>query len=373
MVDIALLSLAVFFGAVSGSQTALIQGMRQIKNLAKVSIIGGLFGTIFSIPIIYVYGQKGIASYLVIVSATAILTSWWYSRKIDVPIIKLSLRESLFEAQPLLKLGFALMLGALMTPCTQYLLRVFVIRSDGLVAAGVYHASTTLSVIYVHVILNAMITDFYPRLSAVAHDHMECKSLINDQVQVGLLLAVPGILAIMTFAPLVITIFYSSKFILAAEILRWQILGVVLQVVTWPMGFMLRAKANSKLFIWTELFANAMHLSLAWFGIKYFGLIGIGMAFFGMNLSYLFLIYWIVRRNYGFRFVATNLQLLTVFAIATGIVFITPLFLPKYLHLITNAGISVAAGLLSIKIFSDKTGAVAMPRFLLRIKSSIGL
>ena len=240
--DLAVLSVTIFFAAVTASQTALIQGMRRIKDLAKVSMLGAFFGTVFSVPVIYFFGERGIASYLLIVSATGILTSWWYIRKIDIPAIALSWRDSLVEAQPLLKLGFALMLGALMTPCTQYFLRVLVVRQDGLGAAGVFHASTTLSVVYVHVILNAMITDFYPRLSAVSHDNRQCKSLINDQVEVGLLLAVPGILAIMTFTPLVITVFYSSKFMLAAEILRWQILGVVLQVVTWPMGFMLVQK-----------------------------------------------------------------------------------------------------------------------------------
>ena len=116
-----------------------------------------------------------------------------------------------------------------------------------------------------------------------------------------------------------------------------------------------------------------MYLCLAWCGIRYFGLIGIGMAFFAMNFSYLILIYWIVRGNYKFRFSAANIQILTIFTIATAIVFLTPEFLPKYLHLIINSIITVVAGLLSIKFFSDKAGAVVMPRFILKVKSAIGL
>ena len=54
--------------------------------------------------------------------------------------------------------------------------------------------------------------DFYPRLTAVADDHKECNRLVNEQAEVGLLLAGPGVIATLTFAPLVIWLFYSSAF-----------------------------------------------------------------------------------------------------------------------------------------------------------------
>lgn len=366
--DIALLSIAIFFGAVSGGQTALIQGMRRVGDLAKLSMLGALVGTLFSIPIIYFLGERGIVYIFLIVAATGCIASWWYSKKIEVPSAKLDWRDSLFEARPLLKLGLALMLGWLLTVCTQYILRVFVVRYYGLTAAGVYQASTALSTIYVSVILNAMLTDYYPRLSAAASDNNHCKMLINNQVEVGLLLAVPGILAIMTFAPFVIVLFYSSKFMLAVDILRWQILGVVLQVVTWPMGFMLRAKGNGKLFFMTEMFANVMKLGLSWLGITYFGLAGIGMAYFAMTLSYLVLIYWVIGKYYQFTFSAVNVQLLAFFAIATGIVFLTPYYLSKSIYLVINTGIAVVTGIYSFKTLSDKSDNKMVSGFLLKIR-----
>jgi len=366
--DIALLSIAVFLGAVSGGQTALIQGMRRVGDLAKLSMLGALVGTLFSIPFIYFLGERGIVYTLLIISATGTLTSWWYSKKIQVPSTKLDWRDSFLEAKPLLQLGLALMLGWLLTVCTQYVLRVFVVRFYGLSAAGIYQASTTLSTIYVSVILNAMLTDYYPRLSAAASDNNKCKSLINNQVEIGLLLAFPGILAIMTFAPYVISIFYSTKFLPAVDILRWQILGVVLQVVTWPMGFMLRAKANGQLFFWTEFVANCMHLGLAWLGITYFGLIGVGMAYFGMNLSYSVLIYWIVRINYQFSFSIVNIQLLSVFALATCIVFLTTYYLSSSLYIVINTVIAIATGIYSIKKLNEKSDNNVVSGLLLKIR-----
>lgn len=372
-VDVGILSLTIFFTAVSAGQTALIQGMRRIGDLAKVSIFGAVLGTVVSIPIVYLMGERGITAYLVVVSAMTFVASWWYSSRIEAAVATMTWKESFLEAKPLLKLGIALMLGALMAAGTQYLLRVIVVRTLGLSAAGAYHASTTLSLVYVGIILNAMLTDFYPRLSAAAQDHCQCSLLINKQIEVGLLLAVPGIVGIMTLAPFVIVVFYSSKFALAVDILRWQILGVLLQVVSWPMGFMLRAKGNGKLFFLTELFANTLHLGLAWLAIGRFGLPGIGMAFFVMNILYYLLIFLVIRLNYHFSFDTRVLQLFVAFVAGTTIVFLSPYFLPKIYYLMANAAVTVAIGLFSVwQLFGKGDGDLVSGLFL-KIKARFGI
>ena len=58
--------------------------------------------------------------------------------------------------------------------------------------------ATNRSSVYVAVILNAMFTDFYPRLTAAAEDPQQFSALVNHQIEVGALLALPGILATIT-------------------------------------------------------------------------------------------------------------------------------------------------------------------------------
>lgn len=371
--DIAVLSLSIFFTAVYSGQLSLIQGLRIIGDLAKVNILGALFGTILCIPIIHFFGESGVAYYFLIVSATGVLTSWWYSRKIKVPVVALFWKDSVLTAKPLLILGLALMLGTLLSLFTQYWLRVFIIRYNDIEAAGVYHAAMTLSTVYVGIILRAMMTDFYPRLSATSHDHDQCRYLINKQIEVGLLLAFPGILAIMTFAPFVIALFYSPKFMQSVDILRWQILGVLLQVVNWPMGVMLRAKGNGKLFLWTELFANGVLVGLSYLGFLFFGLPGIGMAFFGMNILYGILIFSIVARNYSFSFSLQNLEILTLFVFATGVIFLTPYFLYEKICMVINTIITLGIGMCSLVIICKKTDTDMVPAFIIKFMARLGL
>lgn len=364
--DLALMSLTVLFGTVSGGQIALIQGMRRIGDLARINILGGLWGTMLSIPIIYVLETRGIAIFLLAASGAYLLTCWWYARKIDIPRIAVSWRSSLAEAGPLLRLGFAFMIASLMSLGTTYILRVIVLHYHGMAATGIYQAAATLSSIYVAVILRAMFTDFYPRLTAAAGDGLRFSKLVNEQIEVGILLAAPGILATLTAAPLVILAFYSSEFMLSVDILRWQILGVFLQVISWPMGFMLRAKGNRKLFLWSESFGNAVHLGFAWAGITWFGLSGVGMAFLAMNVSYGLVIYLIVRRRYGFAFSPKIIRFMTIFGGTAAAVFLAPYPFPQS-HLTINVVLTIAAGVYCLKSLISSTGA--LPGILLKIKS----
>ena len=105
-------------------------------------------------------------------------------------------------------------------------------------------------------------TDFYPRLTAVAEDNTACNRLVNEQAQVSFLMAAAGVIATLTFSPLVITLFYSPKFYEAAEVLRWLCLGMTLRIISWPMGFILLAKGAQKLFFWSELAWTVIYLGL---------------------------------------------------------------------------------------------------------------
>ncbi len=298
---VAALSVAVCFTLIAAGQGALVQGMRRIADLAQMAVVGALLGTLLSIPVVYLLRDRGVVPSLILVALMTAVTSWWYSSRIRIEAPHLTREAFLIETAALLKLGFAFMASGLMTIGVAYVVRITVLRKVGYEATGLYQAAWTLGGLYVGFILQAMGADFYPRLTARAHVNAACNRLVNEQAQVGLLIAGPGVLATLTFAPLVIALFYSARFQPAVGVLRWICLGTIVQVVTWPMGFIIVAKARQTLFVACELAWTVVSLGLAWVCIDRFGLAGVGIAFFGSYIFHGVLIYAVVRRVSGFR------------------------------------------------------------------------
>ena len=244
--------------------------MRRISDMAKMGILGTLFGTLISIPVVYFLREEGVVLSLVLIAAMSLLTSWWYSRKIHIQTPSISASQVGQEAAALLKLGFAFMTSGLLMTGAAYAVRLIVVRKVGFDAAGLYQAAWALGGLYIGFILQAMGADFYPRLTAIANDNTECNRVVNEQAHVSLLLAGPGVIATLTFAPLVIALFYTPKFEGAVEILRWLCLGMTLRVISWPMGFIIVAKDVQNLLIFSELAWTVVYLGLAWVCVSVF-------------------------------------------------------------------------------------------------------
>jgi enterobacterial common antigen flippase len=366
-VAVSLLSLSVLFGLISGGQGALIQGMRRIADLAKMNVLSAFFGLCAAIPLVYFFRQQGVVPSLVVVAGMSILTSWWYSRKIDIQSTTVSVSEVRHEARALLKLGSAFMASALMTLGVAYAVRVMILHQLGLQATGLYQSAWTLAGLYVGFILQAMGADFYPRLTASIHNHEKANRLVNEQTLIGLLIAAPGVLATLTFAPLVITLLYSATFGAAVPVLRWICLGAALQVITWPMGFIVVAKGRQGWFFFSEVCWTVVSVSLAWVCLREYGVNGAGIAFFGSYVFHLLLTYPIGRWLTGFRWSTENKQMGAAFLALIAAVFAGFYVVPMLWALGFGLLATLASGIYSVRLLLRLVPADRIPRSVQRL------
>jgi antigen flippase len=321
---------------------------------------------------VYFFHENGVVPSLVAIAATTIGTSWWYSRKVKIQTPRMKFADLWEESSALLKLGVAFMSSGLVAMGVAYAVRVFVLRTAGYAAAGYYQAAWTLGGLYVGVILQAMGADFYPRLTAVAHDHQECNRLVNEQAFVGLLLAGPGIVASLTFAPLVISLFYSAGFSASVGILRWICLGAALQVLTWPMGFIIMAKGRAGLLVFCEVAWGLVSLGLAWACLKMFGLNGAGMAFFGSYAFHVILIYPIVRQLSGFRWSPANRQMCLLYGSLIAVVFGGFYVLPVFWAYLVGSSAAILCGLYSLRVLCKIIPAHEIPTPVRKLMVKVG-
>jgi len=138
--------------------------------------------------------------------------------------------------------------------------------------------------------------------------------LVNKQARVGVLLAGPGLIATLTFAPIVNRILYTAKIRGGSAGPALDSLGgQLLQVITWPMGHLIRRKRKAGIFLNHGTWPGPWLVSaMAWICVIAFGLNGAGIGsldpkFFMDFCSIVFFCFFFffffshVRRISGFR------------------------------------------------------------------------
>lgn len=366
------LAVALLFVTVSSAQSTFIRGMSRIADLARVSVLGIAIGTLVGIPLLYFFGKQGIAPYLIFSALTTITVSWWYARKIPLLHVPVTLGDFSKEGRALLSLGAIFMMTSMTTMGATYLVKVLVTRLLGLESAGLFEAASAVANVYVGFILGAMGADFFPHLASVSQDHERSAKLINAQVEIGLLLAAPGILAMLALGPYLLQLLYSPTFSSAFEILRWQVLGTFLRVISWPLAFIMLAQGIGKKYFWTELTTNLVYLCMAWLFVSMWGLLGIGVAFFIMYVFYTGLMTFMARRLIGFQWSGRNLSLIAVFSPIILAAFLATYFLSPIKSAIIGLGLAMGVGVYSITALYQIIGPVAARTYWKRIKSRLG-
>lgn len=282
---IALLGITLLFGSITGGEAALVQGTRRIGDLARLNVLGVLAGTIIAVGLYWWLGKKGIVPVLIVTSAINLGIAWWFARKIQVTPIFLSFSETWKNSKRLVGLGMAFMWSSLLAAAVALAIRVMIVDNLGLEANGIYQAAWGISGMFAGFILGAMGTEFYPRLAAASNDHVAMSRIVNEQIEIGMLLALPGLVVTLFFAPWLMTIFYTTKFLPGAELLPWFVIGVFLQVLVWPMGYITIALGAGKWFAGSETATLLLQILLSILLLKHFGLCGVALAF---SLYYLF-------------------------------------------------------------------------------------
>jgi O-antigen/teichoic acid export membrane protein len=296
------ISITLLLTQLSRGQLAILQGMRKLQFLAKANLIGSALGLITTIPLYYIYGIDGIVPGIIVASITTLILSWYFSQKINVQPVKVSYIRSLAEGKNLLSLGFMISLSGIMEAGIGYIVLIFISHTGGAAQVGLYNAGFAIINTYVGLVFTAMGTDYYPRLSAVAHDNKLSKQAINQQAEIALLILAPILIVFMVFINWVVILLYSSKFVAINEMIYWAALGMFFKAASWSIAFIFLAKGTKRLFFWNELISKMYLLGFNLLGYYLFGLKGLGISFMMVFFVYLIQVYFVSKVKFSFAF-----------------------------------------------------------------------
>ena len=355
-VAISILGGTLLLGAVTGGQGALVQGMRRVGDLARINIYGMLINTVVAIGVYAWLREDGIVPVLLTTAVVSLGVSWWFARRIEVQAVTLSWRETFSGARRLIGMGSAFMWSGLLTAGLDMATRSLITREYGIESAGFYQAAWALSGLFAGFILSAMGADFYPRLTSVIDDHDKATRTVNEQTEIGILLALPGLLATLAFAPLAIELFYSKAFLPAAGLLPWFLLGIFGRVVSWPLGYIQLAKGAARWFAATETVFISLQLGLMVWLVAEYGVIGAAYGFAVTYFLYTLGMLWVGSVLIGFRWSGSVIRLLMSSAALVIIAEIAVMALGGKLGAAVATVAAAIGGIVSVRGLSDRLG-----------------
>lgn len=314
------LGVGLLLTLIAGSQTALLQGLRRVNDLAMVSILSALIAALVGTLSVYLLGKDGVLWFVLTAPAINFLVAGYYAARLPDPQISYDGAAIQKQWSAMLKLGIPLMSAGLLTLITQLAVRSIVLREFGLEASGYFQAAWTISMTYVGFVLNAMAMDYFPRLTTAISDHERAGKLVNEQAEMALLFVGPALMAIITLAPWVIHLLYTQGFGPAAEILKWQALGDILKVASVPMVFIFLAAGHGGVAIGIQFLWGAAYLGVLALGISEFGLVMAGVGFGVAYLIYYAVVAIVANKLIGFRLTKRNWLLTLLLLLAGGII-----------------------------------------------------
>ncbi|WP_243348777.1 O-antigen translocase [Parabacteroides sp. FAFU027] len=323
------MSVTLLFNQLSVGQNVVLQGMRKLHFMAKSNIIGSALGLILTLPLYYVWGIKGIVPALITTSMISLFLSSYFSRKISIEKVDVSRKQTLDESKLMIKMGVMVSMSGLLVMAEGYLVRIFISHTGGIADVGLYNAGFAIINTYVGMIFAAMATDYYPRLSSVAHDKVQSTLVVNQQAEIAILILAPILLVFLVFIQWIVVLLYSTKFLAVNNMIYWAAMGMFFKAVTWSMGFLFLAKGKSKIFFCSELASNLITLTFNITGYWLWGLTGLGVSFFLAFILAFIQVYLINRVKFGFLFNSAFTRIFIFqFSLAIG-AFLSVFYLPQ--------------------------------------------
>jgi PST family polysaccharide transporter len=304
------LAVGVAFSVATASQTALIQGMRRIKDMARLSVYSAGLNTVLGIALLWQWGMEAIWAFVLIGPCIGFVLGHLFASRIPYPETgRLVAKEISAEWGRFLMLGIAFMGAGVTASLVHLWMRVTINDVLGAESVGHFQASWTISAQYIGFALAAMAADYYPRLTGLLSEKAAAVRLVNEQTEAALLLTAPVLVAVVGLAPWIMDLLYSAAFAPAVDLLRWQILGDVLKIASWPLGFLILAAGAGKTFFWTEAIGLLLMGGLVAVLVPAAGLQMAGIAYVAMYLAYLPLVYIVAKRMIGFGWTGSVVRL----------------------------------------------------------------
>jgi O-antigen/teichoic acid export membrane protein len=350
----AMLGVSVAMLALTGGETAVLKATRRLGALAKVQIYTAAISVLVSIPFYYYYGYSGVIPVIVSMAAVSMVATMCYSYY-SYPL-RLQCTGSLLKSGAgMIRLGVAFVLAAAVGSASEMFIRAFLNVEGGLEDVGLYNVGFMLTITYAGMVFSSMEQDYFPRLSAVCKDVEKTNETVNKQMEVSLLIAAPMLVGLIVFLPVLIPLFFSSKFVPVVAMTQVAVLAMFFKAITLPAAYITLARGYSVMFLLLESAYFVVFVLLIIFGFERWGLLGTGIAITLANFFDFVMIHAVARWRYGYKISPAVMKYSTIHILIGLLAYFTTITVGGYAYWVFGIGLTLVSLLFSLLILRQKT------------------
>ncbi len=314
------LALMAFFNILSSGNASILQGVRSLKKYALFNLFSSISSLVISFPFYYFMGVKGIIPALIVTSLITLFVSLIYVRSLNIKRKNVGIKEIYFRGSSMVKLGVTMMLSTTIGSIIHYLINIS-ISSSSIADLGLYQAGMSITSQSIGLVFTAMAVDYYPRLSAVSADNSRVREMTNQQGVITLLIATPVLTILSLMSPLIVILLLSKDFLVIVDFIRLIAFGILFKASSYSIGAISFSKGDKKVFFIVEgVLMNIATLIFTAGGYKVGGLIGIGIGYILLHITYLLFIIFITNRLYEFTISKLYLKIIGVSFVVLGFI-----------------------------------------------------
>jgi O-antigen/teichoic acid export membrane protein len=199
------------------------------------------------------------------------------------------------SAYNLVQFSFMALATAIIVPLSQLMVRGFIAERISVTDAGIWEGVNRISGMYLMVVVTSFSVYYLPRLAELNND-IEIKKEVMSVYQLMIPFLVITSLSIYVLRDLIIYILFTKEFSKMGELFPYQLIGDILKMSGWVLGYLMVAKAMTRLYIFMEVLNYALFVILSQIFIGFYGVIGVTIAYALGHLVYLIGMFIIFRK-----------------------------------------------------------------------------
>ena len=262
-------------------------GLKSYKIIVQSTLISALLTLGVSIALIYYANNIGLILSVFVPSAILLLTycfhihnSWHFGR------VLFNKPFRLFVFKPVLSFTAMSAVAAVVFPTVLITIRTLLVKHSGVELASYWEGYSRLSLFMSGLAISSISLYYLPKL-VEANTGQEMLKVIFWGVKFLFAVAFPAILLIFLFGSDVISLLYTTKFLEAIFLLKWELLGTFLKLLSFTVSFIMIAKKLTTVFVLSELISGLVFFGLSVLLVDIYGLVGASIAYAGTYLMYL--------------------------------------------------------------------------------------